>query len=180
MIARRYTGEEEVAVKRPLGVAVAAMIGGLALLPASGGAQDPGATTLSFFEPNGGGTFRIVDSPPRSPSRNPGNRRFRFSSGDQLTFTNPLLDRAGGTRVGTLYGNVTVVRGRTFANAVVIGQVVFVFTDRSQIVAQGVFSLADDAQVAIVGGSGRYAGARGSVVSVTTARGSQDTLTLLP
>ena len=113
--------------------------------------------------------------------RNPENRRYRFSMGDQLTFSNPVLDRAGGTRVGTLYGTVTVVKGRTFRNIKVLGQVVFEFTDGSQITAHGVFALADESvEVPIVGGSGRYAGARGSVSSETVANGSQDTLTLLP
>ena len=130
-------------MKRPLGVVLAAMVGGLALLPASGGAQTPGSTTLTFFESEAGSSARIVDNAPRSPVRNPENRRYRFSMGDQLTFSNPVLDRAGGTRVGTLYGTVTVVKGRTFRNIKVLGQVVFEFTDGSQITAHGVFALAD-------------------------------------
>ena len=169
-------------MKRPLAVVAAtALVGGLALLPASGGAQTPGATTLSLFEADAGARFQIVDNAPRSPVRNPGSRRFRFSLGDQFVFSNPLLDRRGGTRVGTLYVNAVVVKGRTFRDAVVLGEVVWALNDGSQITGQGTFSFADDtAEVAIVGGTRTYAGARGSATSQTVRGGSQDTLTLLP
>ena len=48
-------------------------------------------------------------------SRNPESRRYRFSLGDKLIFLNPLLDRRGGSPAGTLYGDATVVGGRTAA-----------------------------------------------------------------
>jgi hypothetical protein len=64
----------------------------------------------------------------------------------------------------------------------VIAQVVCAFNNGDQLVAHGVFSLAQDARVPITGGTGAYQGARGSVVSVnsTTDDSSQDTITLLP
>ena len=59
---------------------------------------------------------------------------------------------------------------------------VLVFTNGDQLAAQGVFSFSGtDVRIAIVGGTGTYAGARGFVVSHNNADdSSQDTITLLP
>jgi hypothetical protein len=157
-------------------------VGVFALWAQAGSAQAPAATTLSLYEPANGGTFKIVDNAPRSPSRNPGSRRFRFSVGDQVIFTNPVLDHKGGTRVATLYVEGTIVKGTRFSNASVLSRVVLVFTNGDQITAQGVFGFSGaDVRIAIVGGTGAYAGARGFVVSHSNPDdSSQDTLTLLP
>ena len=168
-------------MKRMLAVVVAAGgLGALILLPASGGAQAPGATTLTFFEPDAGSTFKLIDSAPKSPSSNPESRRFRFSVGDEVLFSNRLFDRAGGTRQGTLYVDAKIVKGTTFANASLIASGVYVLNDGSQIDVHGVFRFSADATVAIVGGSGRYAGARGTLKSTSNDTSSTDTLTLLP
>jgi hypothetical protein len=156
-------------------------VGLLALWAQAGSAQAPGPTTLSFYEAATGGTFKIVDNAPRSPVKNPGSKKYRFSVGDQVLFTEPILDRQGGTKVATLYGDAVVVKGKTFASGVVLGRVVYVFANGDQITAHGVFSFATDARVAITGGTGAYQGARGFVVSHNNADGSSlDTLTLLP
>jgi hypothetical protein len=153
-----------------------------ALWAQAGSAQAPAATTLSLYEPATGGTFKIIDNAPRSPSKNPGSKRFRFSVGDQLIFTNPVLDHKGGTRVATLYVEGTVAKGTRFTNASVISRVVLVFTNGDQLSAQGVFGFSGaDVRIAIVGGTGAYAGARGFVISHTNPDdSSQDTITLLP
>jgi hypothetical protein len=157
-------------------------VGVFALWAQAGSAQAPGATTLSLYEPANGGTFKIIDNAPRSPSANPASKRFRFSIGDQVIFSNPVLDKKGGTRVATLYVEGTLVKGKTFSNASVLSRVVLVFTNGDQITAQGVFSFSGaDVRIAVVGGTGAYAGARGFVVSHNNADGSsQDTITLLP
>jgi hypothetical protein len=168
-------------MKRLLAVVVAAGgIGALILLPASGGAQVAGATTLTFFEPDSGSTFRLIDNAPKSPAANPESRRFRFSVGDEVVFSNRLFDRQGGTRQGTLYVDGKVVKGTTFANASLIASAVYVLNDGSQIDVHGVFRFSAEANVAIVGGSGRYAGARGTLKSTSNNTSSTDTLTLLP
>ena len=158
------------------------VIAALAVAVPSGSAQaPPGSTTLSLYEPASGGTFRIIDNRPRSPVRNPESRRYRFSAGDVLIFSNPVLDQKGGTRVGTLYVKATVVRGRTFANAKTMAQAVLEFTDGSQLNAAGLFSFTADARLAITGGTGRYIGARGEVVNKSNPDDSStDTITLLP
>jgi Dirigent-like protein len=153
-----------------------------ALWAQAGSAQAPAATTLSLYEPANGGSFKILDNAPRSPVRNPGSRKFRFSVGDQLIFSNPVLDRKGGTRVATLYAEATVVSGKTFANVKVQSRVTLLFTNADQLTAQGIFSFSGaDVRIAIVGGTGTYQGARGFVVSHNNADdSSQDTITLLP
>jgi hypothetical protein len=151
-----------------------------ALWAQAGSAQTP-PTTLSFYEPATGGTFNIIDNAPRSPVKNPQSRKYRFSVGDEVIFSSRVFDHKGGTRVGTLYGVGKIIKGKTFASLTALGQVVYVFTNGDQITAHGVFTFAKDAHVAIVGGTGAYQGARGSVVSHTNADdSSQDTLTLVP
>ena len=162
----------------PAALAVA-VAGGL-VVAGSGSAQAPGARTLSLFETNTGSSVAIVDNPPKSPVRNPESRRYRFSLGDKVVFVNPLLDRSGGSPAGTLYGDATVVGGRTFANLVLQGQVTLALADGSQIAAAGTFNPGKTARVSITGGTGAYEGARGTVVSEEVQGGSQDTLTILP
>jgi hypothetical protein len=154
---------------------------GAGLLVAGGGsAQTPGARTVSLFETNTGSTSAFVDNAPRSPVANPESRRFRFSMGDKIEFTNPLLDQRGGNRLGVLSGEGTVMKGRTFANILLLGTVTFSFSDGSQIAGVGMFSPGKTARVAVTGGTGAYEGARGTIVSQEVQGGSQDTLTLLP
>jgi hypothetical protein len=158
----------------------AAATAGLAITAPPSLAQAPGATTLTFFEPDAGSTFTIVDNAPKSPTRNPQSRRYRFSAGDTLTFSSPLFDRQGGTRQGTLYAHAVVVSGRTFASIRLLATGSYVLTDGSQIEVEGVVSLSGPSRFAVVGGSGRFAGARGSVASTSSANASTDVLTLLP
>jgi hypothetical protein len=155
---------------------------GFALWAQAGSAQAPAVTTLSFYESATGQTFNIVDQAPRSPVKNPQSKKYRFSVGDEVYFSERVFDHKGGTRLGTLYGAAKVVKGTTFANLLVSAQVVYAFNNGDQLVANGLFSFAKDAHVAITGGTGAYQGARGSVVSVsnTTDDSSQDTVTLLP
>ena len=157
-------------------------VGLFALWAQAGSAQAPGATTLSLYEPATGGTFKIIDNAPRSPVSNPGSKKYRFSVGDQVIFSNPVLDHKGGTRVATVYVEGTVVKGGTFSSLKVLSRAALVFTNGDQIAAQGVFSFSGaDVRIAIVGGTGAYAGARGFVVSHNNADdSSQDTITLLP
>jgi hypothetical protein len=157
-------------------------VGVFALWAQTGSAQAPAATTLSFYEPATGGSFKLIDNAPHSPAKNPGSKKFRLSVGDQFIFSNPVLDHKGGTRVATLYAEATVVAGKTFANVKTIARVTLVFTNGDQLAAQGIFDFASaDVRIAIVGGTGTYAGARGFVVSHNNADdSSQDTITLLP
>jgi hypothetical protein len=160
---------------------VAAGLAALAVaLPGTGSAQAPGSTTLTFYEPDAGGTFRIVDNAPKSPVKNPESRRYRFSPGDEVILAQPLFDRAGGTRQGTLYLSGKVVAGKTFGNAKILANGAYVLNDGSQLTAHGLFTFTSTVTVAITGGTGAHVGARGQLVSSNVTGGTQDVITLLP
>jgi len=163
-----------------LGVTAALVAGGIAAQ--GGSAQAPGSTTLTFFLPDASATFRLVDNAPKSPTKNPRSPKYRFSLGDQVIFTVPLLDKKGGTRQGKLHAVGTIVGGRTFRDASAQATGTYVLNDKSQIAAVGQFSFSSDVtRLAIVGGTGRYEGARGSLSSVSDDDdNSTDTINLLP
>ena len=79
---------------------IVVVLGGIAATAAvavpSGTAQAPGATTLSFYEPDAQSTFKIVDNPPKTFGTTPGPRS-RFTIGDELALSSALFDKKGGT-----------------------------------------------------------------------------------
>jgi hypothetical protein len=166
--------------RRVLLIVVALVAAVLVVVVPSGSAQAPGPKTLTLFEPDASGTFRIVDNKPKSPVKNPGSPRYRFSPGDQVILTNRVLDKRGGTSLGNIYVNATVMKGKTFAKAQLIAEAAIVFKDRSQIALGGMFTFADggNVRVAVTGGTGTYEGASGSLVGTEGPDGSQDTITL--
>jgi hypothetical protein len=80
------------------------------------------------------------------------------SAGDLLTFANPVFDAANKTQVGTDQG---------FCVRTVVGKSWECFWTTSleggQITVEGPFLDAGDSVVAITGGTGKYAGARGQM-----------------
>src|SRR3954462_14302180 len=92
------------------GAATAAVAALFAASPAM--AQAP-TGTLTFHEPARGGTFNIIDNPPKSHTT---GARTRFSTKDALVFTNPLQD-ASGKRAGTLKVICWITTPGTFASA---------------------------------------------------------------
>jgi hypothetical protein len=163
-----------------LTAAVAAAIAASVVLAPAGGAQTSSGRTLTFLDDTSHGTQAFVDSAPKSPVRNPQSGRFRLSTGDTLYVRSPILDHEGGERIGTAYSQFTVLKGHTFANAVFRGHGTFRLHD-GQIVADGVFRIANATNtVAVVGGTGAYEGARGSLTFTEIEHGSQDTFHLLP
>ena len=160
--------------------ALAAAIAASVVLAPAGGAQTPGGRTLTFLDDTNHGTQAFVDNAPKSPVRNPQSGRFRLSPGDTLYVRSPILDGEGGKRIGTAYSQFTVLKGNSFANAVFRGHGTFRFHD-GQIVADGVFKIANATNtVAVLGGTGAYEGARGSLTFTEVEHGSQDTFHLLP
>jgi hypothetical protein len=170
----KLTKRSYIAVGALAGVAAAA-----AIAVPSGSAEAPGGTTLSFYEPDSQSTFKINDTPPKTFGSRPGPRS-RFSIGDTIAVSSALYDRKGGTRQGRLYADVTVVRGGTFEKAATVASGTYVLTDGSQIAVQGYLSFNADSTFSVVGGTGRFEGARGHIVSHSDDNSSTDTLTLLP
>jgi len=164
-----------------LGVPLLAAIVGATALASSGSAQQPGGRTLAFFGDAAHGSERLIDNAPKSPSPNPGSRRFRLSAGDELLVRTPILDRKGGKRLGTLYAQASVVAGSRFQDAVFLVHGVIKLAD-GQIAFTGVIKDQRLNNEAVIGGTGAYTGARGSIIStdVDGGAGEQDEVRLLP
>jgi hypothetical protein len=157
----------------------AAAVAAALVLSAGGSAQAPGERTLTLYEDASRETGKLIDEAPKSPSPNPGSKRFRLSPGDQLVGRTPLLDKRGGKRIGTLYGTGTVVNGNRFTNATVIGEFEFVLRD-GKIVTAGTLRDQRTQTFAVVGGTGAYEGARGSQTERDIGVGGHETFHLLP
>jgi hypothetical protein len=157
------------------GAAVAVTV---AVMPTGGSAQSSAGRTLALFENTAHESDAFVDNAPRSPAKDPGNRRFRLSSGDELTARTPILDHRAGNRVGTLYVEATVATGTKFQNAVLQAQTVLALGDGTIVLA----GLAGRSQspFAVLGGTGAYEGARGSATEKETNGGAELTVRLLP
>src|SRR5689334_12676268 len=97
LVGAQQPPEEGLAVKRTISIVAVALF---ALWAQAGSAQAPSNTTLTFYEAASGGTFKVIDNAPRSPTKNPESRRYRFSVGDKIIFSQRLLTGAGGQRVG--------------------------------------------------------------------------------
>lgn len=133
-----------------------------------------GAQTIAFRELNKGSRFAFVDNPPL----NKPHRRPTFSVGDELVLAYPLADAKG--RASELRARCTITHNAPSLSkghplcvgAFVLGDgALFVETvDTSPKVTRGV----------VTGGTGAYAGARGTFTSTTTKTGSNDVVTLLP
>jgi hypothetical protein len=157
-------------------------VGVFALWAQAGSAQAPTTTTLSFYEPAEGGSFKVIDNAPKSPTKKLESRKYRFSVGDEIIFSQRLLAGPGGQRVGTLYADVKVVKGKTFATVTVMGTGTFQLNNGDQIVVHALLPFsATDGKLAVTGGTGAYVGARGTDLTHNNSDDSStDTITLLP
>jgi hypothetical protein len=158
---RPRLGGEEQAMRTKLiaaaSVAITALAIGVLALASRGEAQQAGPPTgtLEFVQRNADLAFRLVDEAPRQ------TRRRAFSLGDTLISRGPLRSTEGRTvgRAQTVFV-VTAARGQgadTQVSATLI-------LDDGHIVVEGADTAkADVDTLAIVGGTGRYTGARGTL-----------------
>jgi hypothetical protein len=148
--------------------------GALALLASSAGAVDT-PTTLVFKELEKGSTFHFVDNSPKATLK---NGVASFSPGDMLISTNPLAIEGkvvGKSRVictATTAGNTKNPDSAGFSCSGIAklpgGTLILVGEARE-----------GPSEGAITGGTGIYAGARGSLISKEGKGGSTVTVTLL-
>lgn len=116
------------------------------------------AAALHFYERQGSTTF--VDNPPKGKQP---------SAGDLFVFTNPIYTRHGG-RVGSDHGSCTVIRPKPIVAE----------CSSTLRLPQGELMILDlntgtpSFSAAVVGGTGKFAGARGTLT--THAVGKADTL----
>src|SRR5204862_7228133 len=92
----------------------------------------------------------------------------------------PIPHATTSNRIRTSYSQSTVVSGNSFGSAWFKGHGAFQLHD-GQIVVDGITKAAPTSNtVAVVGGTGAYKGARGSMTFTETTNGSQDIIHLLP
>lgn len=157
---------------------VLALVGFTALLGAAPAAA-AGTTTLTFSEPEKGSTFTYVDVAPTAPKKH--GFPTAISPGDQIVITNPLAE--GAKTIGKLRARCTAT-----ANANMANQDAFI---QAHFICEGVFTLPGGTLYAnasivkggtegvVTGGTGKFAGARGTIDSKEVKGGSTTTITLL-
>jgi hypothetical protein len=161
---------------KPTALVLPAALAGAALLVPAASAQAPATRSLTLREVAKGSTFAYVDNAPKSKKRGDPEA----SLGDAIVFTNRIAD-ASGARVGRLVAHCTVVVAAPRAQRATF-QCTASMTLRDGTLA--VVALTNpskpDTMGAVVGGTGAYAGARGTLVSKAKRNGdSDDTITLL-
>ncbi|HEV2057817.1 MAG TPA: dirigent protein [Solirubrobacteraceae bacterium] len=149
---------------------VAALSAGIAV-PALTTAQTPAATVITVQEKVQ--TVVQDDVPPKA-------KRHSVSAGDRL-ITRQSLFNADERRIGTLYTDCTSVSATaTFPRLTLLCTVTYKL-GHEQIVAVGTARFNDDAsELPIVGGTGAYAGARGTIKMTKPMKGydSADVITI--
>ncbi len=154
------------------GSVVAALATG-GVLAVSGGAQTPGGQTINLVTKNC--SFKFVDTPPRGRGRNapPG-------AGDSFSLS-CRAETSAGQRIGNLDATCDITRGTRQFRGVCTG-IYQLSGGQIHAIASPEESGADGS---VVGGTGIYAGARGTFKSVDrpgekNGDPSDDTITLLP
>jgi hypothetical protein len=152
---------------------------GLTCLFAAAPAAAAGTTTLTFKEPEKGSTFTYVDVAPTAPKKH--GFPTSISPGDQIILTNPLTE--GAKTIGKLRARCTATAAAKTAN-----QNAFV---QAHFICEGVFTLPGGTlygnasivkkgtEGVVTGGTGKYVGAAGTILSKEVKGGSDTTITLL-
>jgi hypothetical protein len=138
--------------------AAAALVSGVG---ASSGGASSGVASLRFYERPG--PTAIVDNAPKGK---------KASRGDIIVYANPVFDRQG-TQVGTDHGVCTVLNtSQTQCDATLA-------LPKGQIVTHGLQSAKTSFEVAVIGGTGAYAGARGTMTTHPIKEGGSTILITL-
>ena len=156
------------------GAAVAALATALA---ASAGAQAAAGRTIMLYELNKGSTFGFVDNPPMA-QRGPHGEPKMLSAGDQIVFSNPIQGLRH-TPLGRVNVTCTITKPGSFATAQEVCTGAFRLHDGTLLLAATLKGEPKQIQIAVIGGTGAFAGARGSVDETATKSGSTDLIHLL-
>jgi len=125
------------------------------------GRASSGAAALHFYERQGPSTF--VDNPPKGKQP---------SAGDAFVFANPVYTRHGG-RVGSDHGNCTILR----AKPLVAQCTSTLQLPQGQLMILNLNTGKPSLTAAVVGGTGEFAGAHGTLTTHTA--GKADTLDIV-
>jgi hypothetical protein len=148
-----------------LSAALAVTVVGLAVV--SSNAQQPGPPTgtLELVGLNQEARFKFVDTPPRR----------RENAGDQFLITQRLRN-ASNRRVGRVHASFAITPGRRSAAQ---GSGTFILRNGRIVVTGIVDDRGRTDTLAIVGGSGAYTGARGTLVVTERRRSTRFLLTFI-
>jgi hypothetical protein len=152
-------------------VVVASVLTALGLAAAPAVAQAP--LTITFKETNKGSTFKFVDNPPRATNPN----RPQPSAGDNFVISTRLVSASGAGR-GRLRATCTLTGSSTKVTPAICYGVFALKEGQLAAIVSSANLNAKTTRGVIVGGTGPYAGARGTFTSVTTKTGANDTVTL--
>ena len=132
-------------------------------------------TTLTFKEVDKGSTFAFIDNPPKAKGKS-----HRPSAGDAFVISTPLSDNAG-KHIGRLQAQCTITKpGKTDSTTAAICFGAFTFKNGVLDVMVSMSNLNSKTTAGgVLGGTGAYAGARGTFVAKQTKSGNDDTVTLL-
>jgi hypothetical protein len=148
----------------PVGVVAALIaVAGMGIGAASGGTHKRAGHTLTFFEEEAALGFQFVDTPPVSPNPDPASPDFAASIGDQFTLASKVFDHKGSKRKGSLLEQGTTELGGSLEDA----EAAFLFQatlrlKHGDIAALGVVHHGTST-LALVGGTGAYEGAHGTL-----------------
>jgi hypothetical protein len=159
-------------------LAAAALAGSVAaalVASAAGSAHAIGARTITVFEASKGSTFGFVDNLPKTTRKDP-----HASVGDILAFSSPLVDRSRTRSLGSSSAQCVATRPGRVGDATYVCYGTFALRDGTLAVAALQHGEPKTQQLAILGGTGAYDGARGTILARTRKAGTEDTITLLP
>ena len=148
--------------RRTLGLTLVALSAAIAVPVLTNAQTQPATTSITFQEtaPH----VAIDDIAPKSKARD------TVSLGDRLIATGPIFD-ATHKRLGSFSSDCTNVGATKPLFKATLQCTVTYQTEAGQIVAAGLFKLDGTGELPIVGGSGTYSGARGTVTSGKPLKG---------
>jgi hypothetical protein len=160
--------------------AAAAAVVAIIVVATSAGGQAPQGRTITLIEQPKGSTFGFVDNPPKTRRTKQGEP-VRFSAGDIEAFSSRVTDQQGNPQ-GRVDAHCIVSRpgGPRTEEDSCLGA----FTLRDGTIALATATRGEQTKItiAVVGGTGAYNGARGTMTSVYSPKTgrSTDTIELLP
>ncbi len=154
-----------------LGLAVAAAAAGVAVAASTGSATQSGKTIFVFSKPKDYGPAKFVDVAPKSPTGNPDH----ITPGDVIFQTVTLHNKAGAV-IGKEYDELTFATPSVNFKSIDLVRTVYAFAD-GWIYTVAMHGPHLNGADAVIGGTGAYAGARGTVSS---AGANGDAIHLLP
>jgi hypothetical protein len=157
-------------------IALAALVIALASVGTAAAAQ---STTLTFKESEKGSTFAFIDNAPTSKKKH--GFPTKISPGDEIVTTNPLTE--GGKTIGKLRARCTATAAANTSNPEAFVAAHFicegVFTFGGSSIFGNARIVKGGTEGVVTGGTGKYAGASGTILSKEGKGGSTTTITLL-